>query len=127
MVRSRHPTFRVAGDDRGPVFLTEADRAGSASAASGVRSPRSPGLAARGRLGDCAGGRVEYQDEATARCSAAGRGLAAPVLYAGAQGELAGLDQVNVALPRALAGRGEVELGLTVDGKAANAVRVRFE
>ncbi len=54
-------------------------------------------------------------------------GIDAPVAYAGAQGTMAGLDQVNVKLPRVLAGRGEVDLVLTVDGKAANTVRVRIK
>jgi len=49
------------------------------------------------------------------------------VSYAGAQGSLVGLDQVNVKLPRALNGRGEVDLVLTVDGKTANTVRVRIK
>ncbi len=54
-------------------------------------------------------------------------GVDTEVSFAGAQGELAGLDQINAGpLPRALAGRGEVDLVLTVDGKAANAVRVSF-
>ncbi|MBI1763248.1 MAG: hypothetical protein HYR56_17630 [Acidobacteria bacterium] len=54
-------------------------------------------------------------------------GISVPVSFAGAQGDLAGLDQLNVGpLPRALAGRGEVDLVLTVDGRAANAVRVSF-
>lgn len=47
--------------------------------------------------------------------------------YAGAQGSLAGLDQINVELPRSLAGRGEADVVLTVDGKAANTVRVNFK
>jgi uncharacterized protein (TIGR03437 family) len=51
-------------------------------------------------------------------------GLEAPVRFAGAQGALVGVDQVNVQLPRGLLGRGEVEVMLTVDGKAANAVRI---
>lgn len=51
-------------------------------------------------------------------------GAAAQINYAGAQGELIGLDQLNVLLPRSLAGRGEVEVLLTVDGKAANPVRI---
>jgi uncharacterized protein (TIGR03437 family) len=51
-------------------------------------------------------------------------GTSAAIFYLGAQGDLAGLDQVNVQLPRSLAGRGEVDLLLTVDGKAANTVRV---
>jgi uncharacterized protein (TIGR03437 family) len=52
-------------------------------------------------------------------------GVAADVLYAGWQLEYEGLDQVNVRLPRSLAGRGEVEVLLEVDGKQANAVTVR--
>ncbi len=47
--------------------------------------------------------------------------------FAGAQGGLVGLDQVNVPLPRALAGRGEVEVVLTVDGKTANALKVQMK
>jgi uncharacterized protein (TIGR03437 family) len=46
------------------------------------------------------------------------------VLFAGAQGSLAGLDQLNVRLPRSLMGLGEIDINLTVDGKAANVVRV---
>jgi uncharacterized protein (TIGR03437 family) len=51
-------------------------------------------------------------------------GIAASVPYAGPQGDFVGLDQVNVLLPRELAERGEVELQLTVDGQAANPVRI---
>ncbi|MFN7945897.1 MAG: hypothetical protein U0Z53_11135 [Blastocatellia bacterium] len=51
-------------------------------------------------------------------------GQAATVDYAGAQGQYVGLDQINVLIPRALAGRGETDLVLTVDGKIANTVRV---
>jgi uncharacterized protein (TIGR03437 family) len=52
-------------------------------------------------------------------------GFNLPVLYAGAQG-LAGLDQINVALPRSLSGRGEVDVALTVDGRASNIVRINI-
>jgi len=48
----------------------------------------------------------------------------AEVQYAGAQTQFAGLDQVNVVIPRSLAGRGEVDLVITVDARAANTVRV---
>jgi len=51
-------------------------------------------------------------------------GLGAQVEYAGQQGEFVGLDQINVLLPKALAGRGEVDLLLSVDGKTANTVRI---
>lgn len=50
----------------------------------------------------------------------------AQVAYAGAQGELVGLDQVNLPLKRSLIGRGEVEVVLVVDGKQANPVTVTF-
>ncbi|MGH9841738.1 MAG: hypothetical protein ACREEM_23540 [Blastocatellia bacterium] len=44
--------------------------------------------------------------------------------FAGAQGDFAGLDQINVRLPRSLAGRGEVDVALTVDSQVANTVKV---
>jgi uncharacterized protein (TIGR03437 family) len=46
--------------------------------------------------------------------------------YAGPAPGFVGLDQVNVQVPRSLIGRGEVDLVLTVDGQAANTVRVNF-
>ena len=46
-----------------------------------------------------------------------------PVLGAVPQGEYVGLDQINIGpLPRSLAGRGEVNILLTTDGKPANTV-----
>lgn len=51
-------------------------------------------------------------------------GTASEVLFAGAVEGLAGLDQVNVRVPRTLAGRGDVEVVLTVDGHATNSVRI---
>ncbi len=54
-------------------------------------------------------------------------GLLLPVSYAGAQPEFAGLDQINLSLPRTAAGRGEVELALTVEGVAANRLRLRLK
>lgn len=48
------------------------------------------------------------------------------VLGAAAQGQFAGLDQINVGpLPRSLGGRGEVNVVATVDGIAGNAVTIR--
>jgi uncharacterized protein (TIGR03437 family) len=46
------------------------------------------------------------------------------VTYVGPQGYYIGLDQINVRLPRSLAGRGEVEVLLTVDGKPANPLKI---
>jgi uncharacterized protein (TIGR03437 family) len=55
-------------------------------------------------------------------------GLDAPVDYAGPQSAFAGLDQINVRVPRALAGRnGEVDIVLTVDGQPSNAVKIRIK
>lgn len=53
-------------------------------------------------------------------------GVTADVLTAGAQGDFVGLDQINLSIPRSLAGRGEVDLELTVDGVGANTVRLLF-
>ncbi len=46
------------------------------------------------------------------------------VLYAGAVPDFVGLDQANVRLSSSLKGRGEVDVVLMVDGKAANTMRV---
>ena len=51
-------------------------------------------------------------------------GQNAQVSYAGDQGAFAGLDQVNVLLPRSLAGRGTVEIVFTALGQTANTVYV---
>jgi uncharacterized protein (TIGR03437 family) len=39
---------------------------------------------------------------------------------------LVGLDQVNLPLPRSLAGLGEVDLLLTIDGQVTNITRINF-
>ncbi len=49
------------------------------------------------------------------------------LLYVGAQGELVGLDQANIRIPRSFIGRGLVNVGLTVDGKAANTVTLKVQ
>ncbi|HEX4945114.1 MAG TPA: hypothetical protein VFZ34_00435 [Blastocatellia bacterium] len=54
-------------------------------------------------------------------------GIEASVEYAGAQGQYVGLDQLNVKLPKTLAGRGDVTVELSVDGKTANAVQVQIK
>src|SRR5262245_46044046 len=48
-------------------------------------------------------------------------------LFLGAQGDLVGLDQANVLIPRSLAGSGEVDLILTAAGKTANTVRLSIK
>jgi len=51
-------------------------------------------------------------------------GVAAPVTYAGAQSQYAGLDQVNISLPNSLANQGLLDIVLTVDGQTANTVTI---
>ena len=51
----------------------------------------------------------------------------APVIYAGAQGEYAGLDQVDATLPTTLIGRGQLVVTLTVNGQAANMAQLLFQ
>lgn len=53
-------------------------------------------------------------------------GMSVTVLFADAQGQFPGLDQVNLALPLTLQGKGETDVVLTVDGQIANKVRVNI-
>jgi uncharacterized protein (TIGR03437 family) len=61
-----------------------------------------------------------YQTAVTARIA----GAAAPVVGAAPQPDYVGLDQVNVLLLRALAGKGEVPVVVAADGKTANPVSI---
>ncbi len=55
-------------------------------------------------------------------------GIATPVTEIAPNGEYLGLDQVNIGpLPRELAGRGSVDIVLTLDGRQANVVTVTIE
>lgn len=54
-------------------------------------------------------------------------GVNATVAYAGVQSQYPGLDQVNLYVPRALAGAGEVPVVLTVDGVTANVVTLSLQ
>jgi uncharacterized protein (TIGR03437 family) len=59
---------------------------------------------------------------------AAAGGLAVPVTYAGTQGLYPGLDQVNIGpLPRALVGRGAVDVVVSVGAHTSNAVQVHIQ
>jgi uncharacterized protein (TIGR03437 family) len=51
-------------------------------------------------------------------------GVNAPVSFAGNQGQFPGVDQINVQIPRNLAGRGVVDVMLRVSGVTANTVRI---
>jgi len=55
-------------------------------------------------------------------------GQSVPIASAGVEDQDLGLDQVTLGpLPHSLQGRGEVNIGLTVDGKAANTVTVSIK
>lgn len=51
-------------------------------------------------------------------------GTPVEALYAGLQPTLPGVDQINLRLPRSLAGRGEVDVEIVIDGKVANIVKI---
>ncbi|NOT62018.1 MAG: hypothetical protein HOP19_17530, partial [Acidobacteria bacterium] len=51
-------------------------------------------------------------------------GASAEALYAGRQGDLVGLDQLNVRLNRNLMGRGELDVLFSIAGRSANPVRI---
>jgi polyvinyl alcohol dehydrogenase (cytochrome) len=64
---------------------------------------------------------------ALANVSATIGGISSTVLYAGPQNDYQGLDQVNVEIPAELAGQGEVQVILSVDGQLSNTVTVSFQ
>ena len=53
-------------------------------------------------------------------------GVEAEITWAGAQPTIPGLDQINLRLPRVLAGRGEVELIITVDDRTTNVLELEI-
>src|SRR5204863_442930 len=69
------------------------------------------------------GGGIRFRSDLTKVKIKAG-GVDAPVTFAGAQGGFIGLDQINARLPRSLIGKSDVDVVLSVDGKAANAVKI---
>ena len=54
-------------------------------------------------------------------------GQEVPVLHAGAAGHFPGLDEVTVEVPRSLAGIGEADVTMTVDGQTASPVRIHIQ
>ncbi len=73
------------------------------------------------------GSGIRYRSSLSAISVSLG-GVSQQVLFASGVDGLAGLDQINIGpLPRSLAGRGEVDVSLTVDGRTANTVRVGFK
>ena len=51
-------------------------------------------------------------------------GLPGTILFSGAQGQYPGLDQMNLLVPSSLAGRGEVGVSVTANGRTANQLRM---
>jgi uncharacterized protein (TIGR03437 family) len=47
--------------------------------------------------------------------------------FSGPQGTFIGLDQVNFQIPASLAGKGDVDLTMTVDGKTSNVVKLKIK
>jgi uncharacterized protein (TIGR03437 family) len=65
------------------------------------------------------------RDASSVRVQIAGQN--APVLYFGAAGYFPGLDEVTVEVPRILAGIGDADVELTVDGQTADPVRIHIQ
>ena len=53
-------------------------------------------------------------------------GASVPVLYAGAQPEWDGLDQINIELPLRLRGAGEVDVVIEAGGVLSNTARIQI-
>lgn len=69
---------------------------------------------------------IRFRDPAAPVTATVG-GEPAEVTYAGPQPEFVGVDQINIVLPRSLAGRGEVGVVVTVDGVTCNVLRIRIQ
>ena len=54
-------------------------------------------------------------------------GQLVPVLFAGAQGQYAGLDQINISLPSSLAKTGEASVYVVADGKTSNMTTINIQ
>ncbi len=68
-----------------------------------------------------------FRAAGTANTSMTIGGQNAQVSFAGDQGVFAGLDQVNVLVPRSLAGTGSANLVLTASGQTANTVNISMQ
>jgi uncharacterized protein (TIGR03437 family) len=62
---------------------------------------------------------------ASVQCFVAGQSV--PVLYAGPVAAYAGLDQVNISIPKSLAGAGDVRVYVVADGAASNVVGLKIQ
>lgn len=62
-----------------------------------------------------------------AKVAAKAGGQTLPVEFAGAVPDFVGLDQINLRLPRQLAGRGEAQIVFEADGRMANQVRITIQ
>jgi uncharacterized protein (TIGR03437 family) len=62
---------------------------------------------------------------ASVQCFVAGQSV--PVLYAGPVAAYAGLDQVNISIPKSLAGAGDVRVYVVADGVASNVVGLKIQ
>lgn len=62
-----------------------------------------------------------------AGASATVGGMPAELLFSGAQGSFVGLDQINLRLGPELAGKGTVEIRLTIDGRVSNPVTLEIK
>lgn len=55
------------------------------------------------------------------------QGIPAEVVYAGAQTQFAGLDQINAIIPQGLRGVGNATVNLTIGAVSANPVEIRIQ
>jgi uncharacterized protein (TIGR03437 family) len=62
---------------------------------------------------------------AAVQCFVAGQSV--PCLYAGPVAAYAGLDQVNILIPKSLAGAGDVRVYVVADGAASNVVGLKIQ
>jgi uncharacterized protein (TIGR03437 family) len=66
-----------------------------------------------------------FRGAASVECYVAGQSV--PVLYAGLVAAYPGLDQLNISIPKSLAGMGDVRVYLVADGVASNVVGLKIQ
>ena len=88
-----------------------------------VPQPVSAGTASNAAYLILAGSGIGAASQVTATIG----GVNATVIYAGAQGTYPGLDQYNILIPPSLAGKGQVDVILTVAGLPSNTVNIQLQ
>ena len=114
---------RLANSKGAPAALVTTD--GGATYTSMSNADGTPVEIQAGNIAVFFGTGFRFRSSSTVTATAGGVELSPS--FAGSQGQLIGLDQINLTIPASLSGKGETDLVFNVDGKATNAVRIKVK